>query len=446
MAELSAAEIVRLNKEYTLFEWSAQAAFNPIPVTRAQGVYFWDADGKRYIDFNSQLMNVNIGHGDERVIKAIQEQAAKLAYVNPYHATDVRGRLGEMLAEITPGNLKKSFFTNGGAEANENAIKIARLVTGKQKIIARYRSFHGATAAASALTGDPRRWAAEPSIPGVIHVIDPYRYRCRWCGDLPKCNLNCLNHVEDVIQFEGPNTIAAMIIEPVTGTNGIIIPPDGYLEGLRELCTKYGILLITDEVMSGFGRTGEWFAVDHWKVTPDIMTVAKGLTSGYVALGATIVSEPVAKYFDDHVLWAGLTYGAHALGCAAGIAAINVYKEDNLIARAKEMGKTLSAELEKLKTKHSSVGDVRSIGLFSIVELVRNRKTREPMVPFNARSDQMGPMTQVGKYFRENGLYTFVRWNNFFINPPLCISKKELLEGLDIVDRALEITDDSVVE
>ncbi len=446
MAELSAAEIVRLNKEYTLFEWNAQAAFNPIPVTRAAGVHFWDADGKRYIDFNSQLMNVNIGHGDQRVIKAIQEQAAKLAYVNPYHATEVRGRLGEMLAEITPGNLIKSFFTNGGAEANENAVKIARWVTGKHKIIARYRSFHGATAAAMTLTGDPRRWPSEPGIPGVIHIIDPYRYRCRWCGDLPKCNLNCLNHVEDVIQFEGPSTIAAVMVETIAGTNGIIIPPDGYMQGLRELCTKYDILLITDEVMSGFGRTGEWFGVDHWKVTPDIMTVAKGLTSGYVALGATIVSEPVARYFDEHVFYGGLTYGSHALGCAAAIAAINVYKEDKLIQRAKEMGKVLGAELEKLKAKHPSVGDVRYIGLFSIMELVRNRKTREPMVPFNAKSDQMGPMTQVAKFFRENGLYTFVRWNTFFINPPLTITKEELQEGLDIVDQALEITDDCVVE
>ncbi len=446
MPNLSAAEIVRLNKEYTLFEWSAQAAFNPIPITRAQGVFFWDADGKRYFDFNSQLMNVNIGHGDQRVIKAIQDQAAKLAYVNPYHATEVRGRLGEMLAEITPGNLKKSFFTNGGAEANENAIKIARLVTGKHKIIARYRSFHGATSGAMTLTGDPRRWPNEPGIPGVVHVLDPYRYRCRWCGDLPKCNLNCLNHVEDVIQFEGPNAIAAMIIEPVTGTNGVIVPPDGYLQGLRELCTKYGILLIADEVMSGFGRTGEWFAVNHWNVTPDIMSVAKGLTSGYVAMGATIVSEPIAQYFDDHVLWGGLTYGAHALGCAAAIATINVYKEDRLIERAKEMGKVLAQELEKLKAKHPSVGDARSIGLFSLVETVRNRKTREPMVPFNARADQMGPMALVSKFFRENGLYTFVRWNNFFVNPPLCITKEELLEGLAIVDRALEITDDSVVE
>ena len=446
MPELSSAEIIRLNKEYTLFEWNAQAAYNPIPAVRAQGVHFWDADGKRYIDFNSQLMNVNIGHGDARIIKAIQEQAAKLPYVSPYHATDVRGRLGETLAQITPGNLKKSFFTNGGSDANENAIKMARLVTGRQKIIARYRSFHGATAGASALTGDPRRWASEPGVPGIIHVIDPYRYRCRWCGDLPQCNLSCLNHIADVIEFEGPQTIAAVVIETVTGTNGILTPPDGYLQGLRDLCTRHCILLIVDEVMSGFGRTGKWFAVDHWNVVPDIMCVAKGLTSGYAPLGAAILSEPIAKYFDDRVLWAGLTYGAHALGCAAALATINVYKEDRLIERAAEMGRFLGQELEKLKAKHPSVGDVRYIGLFSILELVRNRKTRAPMAPFNARADQMGPMAQVAKFFRENGLFTFVRWNTFFVNPPLCITREELLEGLEIIDRALEITDDSVIE
>jgi taurine--2-oxoglutarate transaminase len=446
MPDMKTADIVRLNKEYTLFEWSAQAAFNPIPVTRAQGVHFWDGDGKRYLDFNSQLMNVNIGHGDERVIRAIQEQASRLAYVSPYHATEVRGVLGQLLAEITPGNLRKSFFTNGGAEANENAIKIARLVTGRHKIIARYRSFHGATAGAMTLTGDPRRWPSEPGIPGVVHVIDPYRYRCRWCGDLPKCNLSCLNHVEDVIQFEGPHTIAAVIVECVTGTNGIIIPPDGYMQGLRELCTRHGILLIVDEVMSGFGRTGEWFSVDHWGVVPDMLCVAKGLTSGYAPLGATIVSEPIAAYFDDRVLWGGLTYGAHALACAAGVATIGVYKEDRLIERARDMGQVLGAELEKLKDKHPSVGDVRYIGLFSVVELVRNRKTREPMAPFNARADQMGPMAEVNKYFRDHGLYTFVRWNSFFINPPLCISRDDLMEGLAIVDRALELTDAHVAE
>jgi taurine--2-oxoglutarate transaminase len=446
MPGLSAAEIVRLNKEYTLFEWSAQAAFHPIPVTRAKGVHFWDADGKRYLDFNSQLMNVNIGHGDERVIRAIQEQAARLPYVSPYHATEVRGRLGEMLAEITPGNLKKSFFTGGGAESNENAVKIARLVTGRHKVIARYRSFHGGTAAAITLTGDPRRWPSEPGIPGVVHVLDPYRYRCRWCGELPACNLSCLNHIEDVIQFEGPSTIAAVIVEGVTGTNGIIVPPDGYMQGLREMCTRHGILLIVDEVMSGFGRTGEWFSVNHWNVVPDILCVAKGLTSGYVPMGATIVSEPVAAYFDDHVLWGGLTYGAHALGCAAAIAVIGVYKEDHLIERAKDMGRVLGSELEELKAKHPSVGDVRYIGLFSVLELVRNRKSREPMAPFNARPDQMGPMALVGKFLRDNGLYTFVRWNTIFVNPPLCITRDELMEGLAIVDRALEIADDHVLE
>jgi taurine--2-oxoglutarate transaminase len=442
---MTAQELARLNKEYTLFEWSAQATFNPISVTRAKGVHFWDADGKRYIDMNSMLMNVNIGHGDERVIKAIQEQASVLPYVSPYMATEARGRLGEMLAEITPGNLKKSFFTLGGAEANENAIKIARLVTGKHKILARYRSFHGATAGAGTLTGDPRRWPAEPGIPGVVHIMDPYRYRCRWCRDESACNLNCLNHVEDVIQFEGASTIAAIIMEPVTGTNGIIIPADGYIEGVRYLCDKYGILFIADEIMSGFGRTGEWFAVNHWNVTPDIMCLAKGLTSGYAPLGATVVTDSIAQYFEDHVLWAGLTYGGHALSCAAGIACIDVYKQDNLISRAKEMGEYLAQREDDLMARHPSVGEVRHIGLFSIIEVVRNRTTREPMAPFNAKASEMGPMALVGKFLRDNGFATFVRWNNILVNPPLIISREELDEALDIVDRALEITDDSVV-
>jgi len=443
---MTAAEMVRQNKEYTLFEWSAQKNFQPIAVTRAKGIEFWDADGKRYLDFNSQLMNVNIGHGDERVIKAIQAQAARLSYVSPYHATDVRGQLGEMLSEITPGDLKKSFFTLGGAEANENAVKIARQVTGRQKIITRYRAFHGATAGAISLTGDPRRWPSEPGIPGVVRAMDPYRYRCRWCGDREACTLDCLGHIEDIINFEGPQNVAAVVVESVTGTNGIIVPPDGYMQGLRELTARHGILLIVDEVMSGFGRTGEWFAVDHWGVCPDIMSVAKGLTSGYAPLGATIVSEQVAAYFDEHVLWGGLTYGAHALGCAAAIACINVYKEDHLIERAKEMGQFLGQQLEALKQKHPSVGDVRYIGLFSIFELVRSRQTKEPLAPFNATGAQMGAMSEVNKFFREHGLYTFVRWNNFFVNPPLCISKDELLEGIDIIDRALEISDDFVVE
>ena len=352
---MPSAEMIRLNKEYTLFEWSAQAAFNPIPVARAKGVYFWDPDGKRYIDMNSQLMSVNIGHGDERVIRAIQQQAATLTYASPYMATEVRGVLGEMIAEITPARLKKSFFTLGGAEANENAIKIARMVTGKHKIIARYRSYHGGTAGAMTLTGDPRRWAVEPGIPGVVRVHDPYRYRCRWCEGAAACNLNCLNHVEDTIQFENPNNIAAIIMEPVTGTNGIIIPPDGYMQGIRDLCDKYGILFIADEVMSGFGRTGEWFAVNHWGVEPDIMSIAKGLTSSYMPLGATVVSEEIGKYFDDKVLYAGLTYGGHAMGCAAAVACINVYKEDNLIERALRDGQ-VSGRLARKTQGEASFG------------------------------------------------------------------------------------------
>src|SRR5215211_2936173 len=273
---LSGEQIVELCRRHTLFEWSAQAAVDPIPVARAKGVYFWTPEGKRYIDFNSQLMCVNIGHGDERVIRAIHEQAATLAYANPFMATEVRAKLGAKLAQITPGDIDVFFFTNGGADANENAIKLARLATGRHKILARYRSYHGATAGSITLTGDPRRWAAEPGIPGVVRAMDPYRYRCRWCGDKPACTMDCLNHIEDIITFEGPQTVAAVIVESVTGTNGIIVPPDGYLQSIREVCDRHGILLITDEVMAGFGRTGKWFGCDNWGVVPDILTVAKG--------------------------------------------------------------------------------------------------------------------------------------------------------------------------
>jgi taurine--2-oxoglutarate transaminase len=443
--QLTRDQILDLSRETTLYEWTAQRAMKPLVIDHAKGIYFWDVDGKRYMDFNSQLMCVNIGHGDERVINAIKAQLDRVPYIAPtLGTTAVRAELGRLLQEITPGNLAKAFFTNGGAEANENAIKIARWVTGRQKIIARYRSYHGATAGAIALTGDPRRWAAEPGIPGVVRVMDPYHYRCRWCGDQNACTLDCLNHIADVIQFEGPQTIAAVIVETVVGTNGIIIPPDGYLQGLRELCTKHGILLICDEVMSGFGRTGEWFAVDHWGVVPDIMTVAKGLTSAYVPLGATIVSDEIAARFEDQPLYAGLTYNSHPMGCAAAVACINVYKEDHLIENAKTLGGVLKTELERLKEKHPSVGDVRAIGLFSLVELVKDRKTREPMTPFNPKADEMGPMPALNAFFREQGLFTFVRWNGFFVNPPLCITEEQLREGLAIMDAGLDITDKAI--
>ena len=441
---LSADEIVRLCKQHTIFEWSAQAAVNPIPMVKAKGIFFWDAAGKRYFDFNSQLMCTNIGHGDERVIQAIKDQADKLVYASPYMATEVRARLGKKLAEIAPGDLNKAFFTLGGAEANENAIKIARLVTGRSKVVVRYRSYHGGTAGAATLTGDPRRFAAEPGIPGVVRVLDPYQYRCSFCGDKPSCTLMCLRHIEEVVDYEGPQNIAAIMLETVTGTNGILIPPDGYLKGLRELCDRHGIMLVLDEVMSGFGRTGKWFAADHWNVVPDIMTVAKGLTSAYQPLGAVLLRDKVAAHFDKNVFFGGLTYNSHPMSCAAAIATLRVYEEDKLIENAEKMGKVLARELSRLKDKHPSVGDVRSIGLFSIVELVKNRKTREPMAPFNAKPDQMGVMNKLGARFREDGLYTFVRWNNFFVNPPLCITEEQLREGLGIIDRALEITDAAV--
>lgn len=443
---LSAEEIVRLCKQHTIFEWSAQAAVNPIPMVRAKGVHFWDAAGKRYIDFNSQLMSVNIGHGDQRVIDAVKQQADTLMYANPYMATEPRARLGKKLAEIAPGDLNKAFFTLGGAEANENAIKIARLVTGRHKVLVRYRSYHGGTAGAATLTGDPRRWAAEPGIPGVCRVLDPYRYRCGFCQEQPACTLGCLRHVEEVVEYEGPQNIAAIMMETVTGTNGIIIPPDGYLQGLRELCDRHGILLVLDEVMCGFGRTGKWFACDHWKVVPDLMTVAKGLTSSYLPLGAVLMRDKVGAHFDKNVFYGGLTYNSHPMSCAAALATLQVYEEDKLVERAEKMGQVLARELHRLKEKHPSVGDVRSIGLFSILELVKDRKTREPLVPFNARPDQMGAMAKIGAFFRENGLYTFVRWNNFFVNPPLCITEAELMEGLAIVDKALDLSDQAIAK
>jgi taurine--2-oxoglutarate transaminase len=439
----TAKEIVDLCKRFTFYEWSAQSHItNPIPVTKAKGIYFWDADGKRYTDFNSQLMCVNIGHGDERVLKAIQEQAAELCYVNPFTATEPRGRLGEMLSQVTPGSLNKFFFTNGGAEANENAIKLARAYTGRHKIMARYRSYHGATHGAISLTGDPRRWAAEPAISGVVRVHDPYSYRCIFCGgecrDIPGCTQKHLNLIEDTIQYEGPNTIAAFFLETVTGTNGIFVPPPGYLEGVRALCDKYGILMVCDEVMSGFGRTGEWFAVDHWKVVPDLLSMAKGLTSAYLPLGALAIKDEIAAAFENKVFYGGLTYNSHPLACATAIATLRVYHEDKLIENARNMGLVLSRELAKMKEKHHCVGDVRSIGLFGIVELVRNRKTREPLAPFNGTSPEM---QKLGAFFRENGLFTFVRWNNFFTNPPLTITEAQLLETFDIIDRGLSLLD-----
>jgi len=436
---MTGKEIVDLSRKHTLYEWSAQSKVDPIPVASAKGIYFYTPEGKRFIDFNSQLMSVNIGHGDPRVIQAISDQAATLAYANPFMATEVRARLGAKLAEISPGDIDTFFFTNGGAEANENAIKLARFFTGRHKILARYRSYHGATAGAISLTGDPRRWAAEPGIPGVVHVLDPYHGIERGWESAE----SSLAMLEETIQLEGPQTIAGFILEPVTGTNGILVPPAGYLEGVRKLCDKYGILMIADEVMSGFGRTGEWFAVDHWKVVPDLLCMAKGLTSSYLPLGAVGMRHHIAQHFQDKVFYGGLTYNSHPMGCAAALATIRVYEEDKLLDNAKKMGAIMKELAADLQAKHPSVGAVRSIGLFGIVELIRSRKTRQPLAPFNSTSDEMAAL---GRFFREQGLYTFVRWNTFFTNPPLCITEPQLREAFEIIDRGLEITDKAVVD
>jgi taurine--2-oxoglutarate transaminase len=435
---MTGEEMVALTKKHTLFEWSAQAKVDPIPVARSKGIYFWTPEGKRFIDFNSQLMSVNIGHGDPRVIEAISRQAATLVYASPFMATEPRARLGAKLAAITPGDIDTFFFTNGGAEANENAIKIARQFTGRHKILARYRSYHGGTAGSMALTGDPRRWAAEPGMPGVIRVFDPYHGIERGWDTTEQA----LRTIEEVIQLEGPQTIAAFILETVTGSNGVLVPPDGYLQGVREICTKHGILMIADEVMAGFGRTGKWFAVEHWNVVPDLICMAKGLTSSYLPLGAVGMRHHIAQFFQDKVFYGGLTYNSHPMSCAAALATIAVYEEDHLIDNAREMGKILKTLLADLAAKHPSVGAVRSIGLFGIVELIRNRTTKEPLAPFNGTSAEMAAL---GKFFRENGLYTFVRWNAFFTNPPLCIKESEMREAFAIVDRGLEITDQAVV-
>lgn len=441
---LSAEEIVSLTKEHNFFSWSAQGAVNPIPMARAKGVYFWDANGKRYFDLNSQLMCVNIGHGDERVIKALQAQAAELAYAGPSMATKVRAEIGRELAEVTPGELKKFFFTLGGAEANESAIKMARAVTGRHKIITRYRAYHGATAGAITLTGDHRRWANEPGIPGVVRVFDPYKYRSPLYheGDSDEVFARkCLDQIEEVLMYEGPHTVAAFFIETVTGTNGIIIPPDGYLQGLREICDKHGILLICDEVMAGLGRTGEWFATDHWNVVPDMITMAKGLTSAYMPLGAVALNQKVADYFEKNVFYGGLTYSAHPMCLAAAVANMRVLKDDDLVGNSKRMGKVMGELMEDLKAEHKSVGDVRNIGLFGVLEFVRNRKTKEPMAPYTGGGPEM---TKLAAFLKEKGVYAFIWRNMLHTNPPLCITAAELREVFEIINEGLAIADEGV--
>ncbi|MDX1993735.1 MAG: aminotransferase class III-fold pyridoxal phosphate-dependent enzyme [bacterium] len=435
---LTAAEIVELSKEHTLVSWMAQGTWMPTPAERGEGVYVYDANGKRYLDWSSQLVNVNIGHSHPHVVKAIQEQAARLTYVEPSQTTEVRARLGDMLAEVAPNNMTKVLFCNGGTDAVENAMKIARLYTGRQKILTRYRSYHGGTFAAASAGGDPRRHANEPGVPWIVRMPDPYAYRSpvyrgrtQEEGDLILADM-----IEEIVILEGPEYCAAILLEGYSGSSGVMQPSAVFWTRIRQICDQYGLLLIVDEVMSGFGRTGEWFGVDHYKdAKPDIMAMAKGLTSGYVPMGATMVTQPIAEYFDDHTLWAGLTYSAHTLACAAGVATMQVYHNENLIERSRELGKVLRRGLMDLAEKHPCIGDIRGAGLHHVIELVKDRDTREPMSPFNKPLSDA--MKEAAGTLKQTGLTTLVRWNMIFNTPPLIISEEQIHEGLEILDKAL---------
>jgi taurine---2-oxoglutarate transaminase len=438
------ARIVEDAKEFVLYSWSVQDAINPIAVAGAEGRYFWDYDGKRYLDFASQLVNVNIGHQHPKIIAAIKEQADRLATIGPPMANESRSQLGRMLAEITPGDLSMSFFTNSGAEANENAIKLARMYTGRHKIVARYRSYHGATQGAIALTGDPRRWPNEPGMPGLVRMFDPYTYRCP-AGHPDPCPV-CTGapHLEEILQYEGPQTVAAVFMETVTGTNGVLPPPDGYLQSIREVCDRHGILLVFDEVMAGFGRTGRWFACENWDVVPDIVTVAKGINSGYVPLGAMIFRKPIADWVRDKFFPGGLTYAGHPLACASAVASIEAFHEEGVVENAADVGGYLGERLRGLAETHPSIGEVRGLGCFWGVELVKNRETREMLVPFNASGEAAAPVARMAKAALERGLYLMTHWNVIMVVPPLTITREEVDEGIAILDEALAIADEYV--
>ena len=438
------AQIVADAKEFVLYSWSVQSQINPIPVAGAEGRHFWDYDGKRYLDFASQLVNVNIGHQHPKIVAAIKEQAEKLCTIGPPLANESRSRLGRLLADVTPGDLSVSFFTNGGAEANENAIKLARLATGRHKIIARYRSYHGATNGAVTLTGDPRRWAVEPGMPGVVRMFDPYTYRCP-AGHPDPCPV-CTGapHLEEILDYEGAHTVAAVILETITGTNGIIVPPDGYLQAIREVCDRHGILLVLDEVMAGFGRAGKWFACEHWDVVPDIITVAKGINSGYVPIGAMIARGEIVDRVRDRFFPGGLTYAGHPLACASAIASIEAYQEEGVVENAAAMGDWFAEALGGLQARHPSVGDVRGKGCFWGLELVKNRQTREMLVPYNAGGEAVAPVSRVTKAALEQGLYLMTHWNVVMVVPPLTITRDEAEEGVAVLDDVLSIADEYV--
>ncbi|HNS12141.1 MAG TPA: aminotransferase class III-fold pyridoxal phosphate-dependent enzyme [Bacteroidia bacterium] len=436
-------EILSTNLKHSIFSWSKQSGLNPLNIEKAKGVYIYDRSGKKILDFSSQLMNVNVGHGHPKVTDAVMRQMNEVSYVHPGMITKARGLLGKKLSEISPGSLNRTFFTNGGADAIENAIKLARMVTGRHKIISLYQSYHGATYGALSAGGDPRGLPHDSQgVPNIIHAENPYFYRCPWNSKTQEeCADNAVAHMERLIKYEGPQYIAAILMEGESGSSGCIKYPPGYWKKVKAIADRYGILTICDEVMSGFGRTGKWFGIDHHGVTPDIMCLAKGITSGYIPLGGMIVKEEIIKQFDDKPLPIGLTYSAHAVACAAANAVLEIYEEENLIENAAKMGAYLDAQMVKMQAKHPSIGDFRNTGLLGVIELVKNRKTKEPMAPWNAAASEMETMNKVAAKLTELGLFTFVRWNWIFTAPPLCITKEQIDEGLDIISQAISIAD-----
>ena len=442
-AGLTGQQVRDLDRRHVLHSWSAQALIDPLPIARAEGSFFWDYDDTRYLDFSSQLVNVNIGYQHPKLVAAIQAQAASLCTIAPSFANDARSEAARLIAEIAPGELNQVFFTNGGAEAVENAVRMARLHTGRHKVMAAYRSYHGATAGSLTLTGDPRRWPSEPGIPGVVHYWGPYLYRSAFhARSEDEERDRALAHLRDLIMVEGPSTIAALLFETVVGTNGILVPPDGYLAGVREICDEFGIVMVADEVMSGFGRCGEWLAVDRWGITPDLITFAKGVNSGYVPLGGVIISDEIAASFQQTAFPGGLTYSGHPLACGSAVASIGIFREEGIVEHARRIGvEVIGPGLADLAERHPSVGEVRGLGVFWALELVRNRATREPLVPFNAAGPAAAPMNEFAAACKQRGLWPFTHFNRTHVVPPCTVTASEVRDGLAILDQALTVAD-----
>ena len=426
---MNAQRTKELDRRHNVHSWTVNETLDPLVVERAEGVYFWDADGKRYLDFSSQLVNVNIGHQHPTVLAAIKEQVDKLCYISPSMATSARSAAAKAIADVTPGDLNQIFFTLGGADANENAIKLARLFTGKLKILAKWRSYHGASMGAISVSADPRRPPVEPGMPGVVHFMDPFCYRCPFGLQYPSCNLHCAEHVKQTIEIESAETIAAVIIESQTGGPGFYAPPPGYMERLREICDENEILLICDEVMVGFGRTGKWFAIQHTDAIPDMITMAKGMTCGYVPLGAVAISDRIMEQLRGKYLFVGLTFNAHPVSCAAAVATIGVYRDEGLIENSARLGRVLLDRITAMMEQHDVIGDVRGSGLFACLDLVVDRETKEPLSAEKMAIFKTDLMAR--------GLSTNLIGNRLFIGPPLVITEEQLLNGLDIINAVL---------